>query len=179
MILTFCFLSLFFCLSRNYLFLPQIFLFLTEPEVFEPKAIKHTKNTELTLRVPFVFFLPQMTQITQIFLSLFFWCAVAAQGALQINTDFYVSLGQHFIAFFAIRLKTVGSLKDSCNAQHNEQAWINFVEIAIAQQLKQVLLFSLKRNFLLSLIAKNRSTDSTEFLYRTDLNNNLYIEWKR
>jgi hypothetical protein len=29
-----------------------------------------------------------------------------------------------------------------------KRAWINFVEIAIAQQLKQVLLFSLKRNFL-------------------------------
>ena len=58
-----------FCLSRNYLFL----LFLTEPEVFEPKAIKHTEDTELTLRVPFGYFsLPQMTQITQIFLSLFF-----------------------------------------------------------------------------------------------------------
>ena len=41
----------FFCLSRNYLFLPQ------------------------------------MTQISQIFLLLFFWCAVAAQDALQIYTD--------------------------------------------------------------------------------------------
>ena len=43
-----------FCLSRNYLFL----LFLTEPEVFEPKAIKHSEDTELTLRVSFGFFSP-------------------------------------------------------------------------------------------------------------------------
>ena len=48
-------------------------LFLTEPEVFEPKAIKHSENTKLTLRVPFGYFsLPQITQITQIFLSHFF-----------------------------------------------------------------------------------------------------------